>query len=70
MPSVGPGWVSDTLRGSPAVSETAMPHSGAQNGVCRTTSLDCGIYQEVISPQADTTFAIFDLTLARTIQAR
>jgi hypothetical protein len=49
--------VSDTIRGTPAVSETANAHGGAQNGVCRTTSLDCGIYQEVISPQADTNFA-------------
>jgi hypothetical protein len=57
VPGVGPGWVSDTLRGSTAASGTATPHSGAKNGVCRTTSLDCGIYQEVISPQADTTFA-------------
>jgi hypothetical protein len=56
VPDVGPGWVSDTIRGTPAVSETANAHGGAQNGVCRTTSLDCGIYQEVIS-QANTNVA-------------
>jgi hypothetical protein len=50
VPSVGPGWVSDTFRGSAAVSERAMPQSGTQDAVCRTTSLDCGIYQEVIAP--------------------
>jgi regulation of enolase protein 1 (concanavalin A-like superfamily) len=57
VPNVGPGWVSDTIRGTPAVSETANAHGGAQNGVCRTTSLDCGIYQEVIS-RADTNFGL------------
>jgi len=56
VPGVGPGWVSDTLRGSPGVSETATPHGGAQNDVCRTTSLDCGIYQEVTSTHAATNF--------------
>ena len=56
MPGVGPGWLSDAFRGSPAVSETATPHDGAQNGVCRTTLVDCGIYQEVISPGAATNF--------------
>jgi hypothetical protein len=57
VPGVGPGWVSDdALRGSPAAAETAMPHGGAQNGVCRTTSRDCGIYQEMISPEAATQY--------------
>jgi hypothetical protein len=55
VPGVSPGWVSD--RGTPAASETALPLTGAQNGACRTTSLDCGIYQEVISPGADTNFS-------------
>jgi hypothetical protein len=56
VPGVGPGWVSDTIRGTPAVSETAVPLNGTQNGVCRTTSLDCGIYQEAVSQEAATTF--------------
>jgi hypothetical protein len=60
VPGVGPGWVSDdAFRGSPAVSETVAPHGGAQNAVCRTISLDCGIYQEVISPSASTPFGFF-----------
>jgi len=49
-PATAPAWVSDTpLRQTPAVTETALPHSGAQNAACRTTSGDCGIYQEVTS---------------------
>jgi hypothetical protein len=36
------------------VSEAATPHDGHQNGVCRTTSLDCGIYQEVTASSAGT----------------
>ncbi len=64
VPAVGPGWVSDTIRGTPAVSETANAHDGAQNGVCRTTSQDCGIYQEVISHQANTRFNFFIDALA------
>ena len=47
VPNAGPGWVSDAFRQSPAVSETAAPRSGTGNGACRTTSLDCGIYQDV-----------------------
>ncbi|HEY2153309.1 MAG TPA: hypothetical protein VGH34_21055, partial [Vicinamibacterales bacterium] len=48
VPGVGPDWVSDNpLRGTVGVSETAAPHSGAQNAECRTTSSDCGIYQEL-----------------------
>jgi len=55
VPNVGPGWVSDTpFRQSPAVSETADPNSGTQNGACRTTSLDCGIYQEVTASASGT----------------
>jgi hypothetical protein len=46
-----PGWTSDTVRQTPAQSETSEPHSGAMNGACRTTSaLDCGIYQDVVAP--------------------
>src|SRR5262249_18971550 len=49
VPSVGPGWISDTSRQSEANAETANPHTGAKDGVCRTTQpLDCGIYQEVV----------------------
>jgi hypothetical protein len=55
-PDVGPGWVSDAFRGSPAVSETATPQSGTLDAVCRTTSLDCGIYQEVVAPVEATTY--------------
>src|SRR5262249_26488587 len=47
VPTTGPGWVSDTpLRQTPAVTELTLPHTGAQNAACRTTSGDCGIYQE------------------------
>jgi regulation of enolase protein 1 (concanavalin A-like superfamily) len=46
-PATGPGWVSDALRQWAAQSETASPLSGMNNGACRTTSHDCGIYQEV-----------------------
>jgi hypothetical protein len=50
-PATGPGWVSDTtLRQLAAQSETAAPRNGTKNGACRTTSLDCGIYQEVTVP--------------------
>ncbi|HKF68716.1 MAG TPA: choice-of-anchor D domain-containing protein, partial [Vicinamibacterales bacterium] len=59
VPNVGPGWVSD--RQSPAVSETADPHSGNQNGACRTTSLECGIYQEITAPGSDTLSYWFSL---------
>jgi hypothetical protein len=56
IPSLGPGWVSDAIRQSPAQSETAEPHDlGLKNGACRTTvSLDCGIYQDVVVPAAGT----------------
>jgi hypothetical protein len=51
-PALGvPGWVSDAIRQVPAVSETNEPHTGAQDGACRsTTDQDCGIYQEVTAP--------------------
>jgi hypothetical protein len=56
VPATGPGWVSDTpLRQTPAITETALPHSGAQNAACRTTSGDCGIYQETTSSLSATT---------------
>jgi len=56
-PALGtPGWLSDAFRQSPAQSENTEPHSGALNGACRTTtSLDCGIYQDVTAP-ADATY--------------
>jgi len=51
-PSPAPAWVSDTpLRQTPAVSETALPHTGQKNGACHTTSGDCGIYQDVTTTQ-------------------
>jgi hypothetical protein len=61
VPNVAPGWVSDTFRQTPAQSETAAPHSGTQNGACRTTqSLDCGIYQEVtVASSGSYTFSLF-----------
>jgi hypothetical protein len=47
VPSVGPGWVSHTpLRQTDAISETSAPNTGAKNAACKTTSGDCGIYQE------------------------
>jgi len=56
VPATGPGWVSDTpLRQTPALTETALPHSGAQNAACRTTAGDCGIYQETTSRLSATT---------------
>ena len=60
--NVGPGWVSDTpFRQSAATSETADPRSGIQNGACRTTSQDCGIYQEVTAPASGTSSFWFSL---------
>jgi len=51
VPATGPGWVSDSSRQSAAASEMLNPHTGAQNGACRTTqSLDCGLYQDVTIP--------------------
>jgi hypothetical protein len=62
VPDVGPDWVSDNpLRGTVAISETAAPHSGAQNGACRTTSADCGIYQEVGTSQSTTGNMMFSI---------
>ena len=51
-PSLGaPGWVSDSSRRVAAKSETHQPHAGSKNGACSvTTSLDCGMYQEVTAP--------------------
>jgi hypothetical protein len=60
VPGTGPGWVSDTpLRGSPAVAETALPHTGTQNGACRTTSQDCGIYQDVSGSSGNLLFSVY-----------
>ena len=51
-----PGWLADAVRQSRAQSETTEPHSGSRNGACRTTSsLDCGLYQDVAAP-ADGTY--------------
>jgi hypothetical protein len=58
-PNVGPGWVSDTpLRQTDAISETAAPHTGAKNAVCKTPSGDCGIYQETTG-QGELLFSIY-----------
>jgi hypothetical protein len=47
-PATGPAWVSDTpLRQTPAVSETTLPQTGQKNAACRTTSGDCGLYQDI-----------------------
>lgn len=61
-PALGaPGWISDAFRQTPARSESLEPRSGANNGACRTTtSLDCGIYQDVTAPADGTyTFTIY-----------
>jgi hypothetical protein len=61
-PSLGaPGWVSDSIRQVPAKSETHQPHAGSQNGACwSTSSLDCGMYQEVTAPApGEYTFTIY-----------
>jgi len=61
-PTLGPpGWVSDAIRQVAAKSETNQPHSGAQNGACwSTSSLDCGMYQEVKAPATGQyTFTLF-----------
>lgn len=53
VPNTAPGWVSDTpLRQTAAVTELTMPHAGAQNAACHTTTGDCGIYQEVTASQS------------------
>jgi hypothetical protein len=62
VPNVGPGWVSDTIRGTPAVSRRPT-HGGAQNGVCRTTSLDCGIHRSDLAGEHE--FRILDLRSRR-----
>jgi len=52
VPALGPpGWLSDTYRQTPAVSDTTQPHSGTKEGMCSTsTYLDCGIIQTVTAP--------------------
>jgi len=66
-PALGvPGWVSDTIRQTPAFSDSTQPHSGANNGVCMTTdALDCGIYQEVTAPSTGTYQLTFSATADR-----
>jgi len=60
VPNTAPGWISDTpLRQTPAVTEMALPHSGTQNAACRTTSGDCGIYQEVGASRGTLVFSIY-----------
>jgi regulation of enolase protein 1 (concanavalin A-like superfamily) len=56
-----PGWVSDAARQTPAQSESVEPRSGARNGACRTTSsLDCGLYQDIAAPVDGTyTYAVY-----------
>jgi len=56
-----PGWVSDSGRQVSSKSETNQPHAGKQNGACwSTTSLDCGMYQDLIAPATgDYTFTIY-----------
>lgn len=51
-PALGtPGWVSDSNRQTPAVSDSTHPHSGSNDGLCSTSSnLDCGIFQNVPAP--------------------
>jgi len=55
-PNTAPAWVSDTpLRQTAAVTETALPHTGTKDAACRTTSGDCGIYQDITASQSATT---------------
>jgi hypothetical protein len=61
-PNLGaPGWVSDSTRRAPAISETHQPHTGSLNGACSVrTNLDCGMHQEVTAPEpGDYTFTIY-----------
>lgn len=51
VPATGPGWISDTIRQTPAASESVKPRSGVNDGACRTSSaLDCGLYQDIVIP--------------------
>lgn len=51
-PAVGPGWVADSNRQTPATTETAARHGGRVSGACVTTSTrDCGIYQDITLPE-------------------
>ena len=55
VPDLGPGWVSDAERQTPAQTSTAAPHTGSQHAACETTeALDCGIYQDFILPATGT----------------
>jgi hypothetical protein len=66
-PALGvPGWVSDSIRQTPAYSDTNQPYSGANNGACLTSDfLDCGIYQEVTAPSTGTYSLTFYATADR-----
>lgn len=57
LPQPGPGWVSD--RRTPAVAETTLPHSGMNDAACRTTTLDCGIRQDVTDSNPQTGNRLF-----------
>jgi endonuclease/exonuclease/phosphatase family metal-dependent hydrolase/regulation of enolase protein 1 (concanavalin A-like superfamily) len=67
-PALGtPGWVSDSVRQTPAKSETNQPRTGTKNGVCSTPSaLDCGMYQEVTAPSTGTYTLTFFANADRT----
>jgi len=50
-PALGPGWVSDSFRQSPAQTETAAPRQRRrERRVPHDRSLDCGIYQDIVAP--------------------
>jgi hypothetical protein len=65
-PELGtPGWASD--RAIAAVTETREPHTGRQNGACRsTTHEDCGIYQDVVVRSSANYVATFHANADRT----
>jgi hypothetical protein len=49
------GWVSDSLRQTPAFVETHQPRTGSRNVACWTPEYrDCGVYQEVTAPASGT----------------
>lgn len=60
-PALGaPGWLADASRQSLGFSENHQPRTGHKNGACWTPdNLDCGIYQDVIVPEAGT----YELTI-------
>jgi phospholipase C len=56
VPNLGPpAWISDPGRQTAARSDTTQPRTGSKEGMCTTTSsLDCGIYQDLTAPATGT----------------